>query len=151
MKTLKTTALIGIMLLIASVSFAQQRNWNNAPGERMGTISDETLTTFGLSEKQVASFREIQKTHFENMRTLRLEFGEGDLTPNAFREKRNKLQKAHQMQVRELLNDSQYAALAEYRQNQRREAVNRSGNRQGNYGMQRGQRPNRDGNRPNRQ
>jgi hypothetical protein len=153
MKSLKFSLVFTVLLLMVSVANAQnQRQMGPQEAGQMGQLTPEMIESLELTENQAAKFEEIRTEHFAKMTELRGEFRTGNMTPNAFRDKREALQETHQKAVRELLNDKQYATLAEIRQKQRRSAMNRQNNRGPRDGRMLNNRQNRDDDqRPMRQ
>lgn len=153
MKSLNISLVFTVLLLMVSVANAQnQRQMGPQNAGPMGQLTPEMIDSLDLTDDQSAKFEEIRTQHITKMTELRGEFRSGNMTPNAFRDQREALQETHQKAVRDLLNDKQYATLAEIRQKQRRTAMNRQDNRGPRDGRMQNNRQNRDDNqRPMRQ
>jgi len=135
-----------MFLMVSVVSAQNQRQMGPQGAGPMGQLTEEMIASLELTPVQAAKFEELRTQHFAKMSDLRTEFRSGEMTPNDFRAKRETLQETHQTAVRALLNDKQYATLAEIRQKQRRTAMNRQGNRGPQDGTFRNNRPNRNDN-----
>lgn len=134
MKTLKTLTLLVSLVLIAVVAVAQPQRGANRPAD--GILTPEVSAQLNLTDAQKGRILTLRQDQLAKMQALRETFQAGDMTPNAFQERREALMTAHDEDLKAVLSADQYEKLVTIRAE--RQAANREGRNVGRGAGNRG-------------
>ena len=114
---LKNVVLVAAMMIGTTV---MAQGSGEKGKEQMRERTEAMIQELGLNDKQAQQYREMVSAHHGEMKALRQAEREGA------REKVKELRDAHQMRVKEILTDEQWAAYQEKKEKMRAKGVKRA-------------------------